>query len=145
MAGIVFYLFDPKELLKDEVGHAAYAHQPPGFSIIVVFGLQKSNVLADVLIKKHGNFRWGKLKRGIFWLLRLSTYFVLCCAAFIFWDIGSKGGAGVWQRIGREVPPCDVIVSAPDALALLQSQFCVTREFYALANRRLNVTEKIIG
>ena len=32
------------------------------------------------------------------WLLRLATYFVLLCAAFIFVDIGWKGGPVVFQR-----------------------------------------------
>ncbi|MBI2813425.1 MAG: phosphate ABC transporter permease PstA [Opitutae bacterium] len=36
-------------------------------------------------------------ERGVFWVLRLSTYFVLCCAAFIFWDIGTKGGAVIFR------------------------------------------------
>src|SRR6185295_5052451 len=31
------------------------------------------------------------------WLLRLSTYFVLLCAAFIFYDIGTKGGAVIFR------------------------------------------------
>ena len=38
-----------------------------------------------------------RAERGVFWLLRLATYFVLCCAAFIFVDIGWKGGAVVFQ------------------------------------------------
>lgn len=39
-----------------------------------------------------------RLEQAVLWLLRLSTYFVLLCAAFIFWDIGTKGGAVVFQR-----------------------------------------------
>ena len=39
-----------------------------------------------------------RVERGVFWLLRLSTYFVLCCAAFIFYDIGTKGGRVIFQR-----------------------------------------------
>lgn len=39
-----------------------------------------------------------RLEKGVFWLLRLCTYFVLLCAAFIFWDIGSKGGRVIFQR-----------------------------------------------
>jgi phosphate transport system permease protein len=38
-----------------------------------------------------------RVENWIFWLLRLSTYFVLLCAAFIFWDIGSKGGAVIFK------------------------------------------------
>ncbi|MCY2965460.1 MAG: hypothetical protein NT069_17800 [Planctomycetota bacterium] len=39
--------------------------------------------------------------------------------------------------LASEEEGCDVIVSAPDAIALLHSQVCVTREFYALASQRL--------
>ncbi len=38
-----------------------------------------------------------RVETGIFWLLRLCTYFVLLCAAFIFWDIGTKGGAVIFK------------------------------------------------
>ncbi|HEX7631824.1 MAG TPA: phosphate ABC transporter permease PstA [Lacunisphaera sp.] len=38
-----------------------------------------------------------RVETAVFWLLRLSTYFVLLCAAFIFWDIGSKGGAVIFR------------------------------------------------
>jgi phosphate transport system permease protein len=39
-----------------------------------------------------------RAEQGVFWLLRLSTYFVLLCGAFIFWDIGTKGGAVIFQK-----------------------------------------------
>ncbi len=39
-----------------------------------------------------------RVESVIFTLLRLSTYFVLLCAAFIFWDIGTKGGAVIFQK-----------------------------------------------
>jgi len=38
-----------------------------------------------------------RTERAVFWLLRLATYFVLFCAAFIFWDIGTKGGAVIFK------------------------------------------------
>lgn len=38
-----------------------------------------------------------RAETAIFWLLRLSTYFVLACATFIFLDIGIKGGAVIFQ------------------------------------------------
>jgi phosphate transport system permease protein len=38
-----------------------------------------------------------RAEKGVFWLLRLSTYFVLACAVFIFLDIGIKGGSVVFQ------------------------------------------------
>jgi phosphate transport system permease protein len=38
-----------------------------------------------------------RAEKGVFWLLRASTYFVLACALFIFLDIGIKGGAVVFQ------------------------------------------------
>lgn len=40
----------------------------------------------------------AKLAEGaVFWLLRLSTYFILLCAALIFWDIGSKGAPVIFK------------------------------------------------
>ena len=39
-----------------------------------------------------------RVESAVFTLLRLSTYFVLFCAAFIFWDIGTKGGAVIFQK-----------------------------------------------
>lgn len=38
-----------------------------------------------------------RTEQCVFWLLRLGTYFVLACAAFIFLDIGIKGGAVIFQ------------------------------------------------
>ncbi len=38
-----------------------------------------------------------RVEGALFWLLRLSTYFVLLCAAFVFWDIGSKGAPVVFK------------------------------------------------
>lgn len=38
-----------------------------------------------------------RIEKGVFWLLRLSTYFVVACAVFIFLDIGLKGGAVIFQ------------------------------------------------
>lgn len=38
-----------------------------------------------------------RVEAGVFWVLRLCTYFVLLCAAFIFWDIGNKGGAVIFR------------------------------------------------
>lgn len=39
-----------------------------------------------------------RMELGVLWLLRLGTYFVLLCAAFIFYDIGTKGGAVIFQQ-----------------------------------------------
>ncbi len=38
-----------------------------------------------------------RAEKGVFWLLRLGTYFVLSCAAFVFLDIGLKGGAVIFR------------------------------------------------
>lgn len=38
-----------------------------------------------------------RTEKTVFWLLRLGTYFVLACAAFIFFDIGWKGGSVIFQ------------------------------------------------
>jgi phosphate transport system permease protein len=38
-----------------------------------------------------------RAEKGVFWLLRLGTYFVLLCAAFIFIDIGWKGGSVLFK------------------------------------------------
>lgn len=38
-----------------------------------------------------------RAEKGIFWLLRLGTYFILFCAAFIFIDIGWKGGSVIFR------------------------------------------------
>ena len=46
-----------------------------------------------------GRPTWAKRAEvAVLWLLRLSTYFVLLCAAFIFYDIGSKGGRVIFQK-----------------------------------------------
>jgi phosphate transport system permease protein len=39
-----------------------------------------------------------RAEAGVFWLLRLATYFVLACAACVFIDIGWKGGRTVFQK-----------------------------------------------
>ena len=38
-----------------------------------------------------------RAEKGVFWLLRAGTYFVLLCAAVIFLDIGLKGGSVIFQ------------------------------------------------
>jgi len=38
-----------------------------------------------------------RMEQTVSWLLRLSTYFVLFCAAFIFIDIGWKGGSVIFR------------------------------------------------
>jgi phosphate transport system permease protein len=38
-----------------------------------------------------------RTEKGVFWLLRAGTYFVLLCAAVIFLDIGLKGGSVIFQ------------------------------------------------
>ena len=40
--------------------------------------------------------RW--IEKIVFWLFRLTTYFVIACAAYIFLDIGIKGGRTVFTR-----------------------------------------------
>jgi phosphate transport system permease protein len=42
-----------------------------------------------------------RAEKMAFWALRLSTYFVLCCALVIFLDIGLKGGSVIF----RSAPP----------------------------------------
>ena len=45
-----------------------------------------------------GRPSWAqRAEQGVLWLLRLCTYFVLVCAAFIFFDIGCKGGAVIFK------------------------------------------------
>ena len=39
-----------------------------------------------------------RVEKSVFWILRLCTYGVLLCAAFIFWDIGTKGGSVIFQK-----------------------------------------------
>lgn len=38
-----------------------------------------------------------RLEQAVSWALRLSTYFVLFCAAFVFLDIGWKGGSVIFR------------------------------------------------
>lgn len=38
-----------------------------------------------------------RAEKATFWLLRLGTYFILLCAAFIFVDIGWKGGSVIFK------------------------------------------------
>src|SRR4051812_10755209 len=45
--------------------------------------------------------RAKRAAKRVFWLLRLGTYFVLLCAAFVFFDIGWKGGSVIF----RAAPP----------------------------------------
>src|SRR5437016_12302711 len=40
--------------------------------------------------------RVRRMEKVIFWLFRLTTYFVLACATYIFLDIGIKGGRTVF-------------------------------------------------
>jgi phosphate transport system permease protein len=60
-----------------------------------------------------------RVETGVFALLRLSTYFVLLCAAFIFWDIGTKGGAVVFQKTAPfiNVP---FLTEAPETLNVFE-------------------------
>jgi len=41
--------------------------------------------------------RAKRIEQVVAWILRLSTYFVLLCAAFIFYDIGTKGGSVIFR------------------------------------------------
>lgn len=56
-----------------------------------------------------------RLETVVFWLLRLATYAVLLCAAFIFADIGWKGGAVVFRA---QAPFVNVpfLTEAPETL-----------------------------
>jgi len=38
-----------------------------------------------------------RMEQAVSWALRLCTYFVLLCAAFIFYDIGTKGGSVIFR------------------------------------------------
>lgn len=60
-----------------------------------------------------------RLELAVLWLLRLSTYFVLFCAAFIFYDIGSKGGSVVFQKTAPfiNVP---FLTEAPETLNVFE-------------------------
>ena len=60
-----------------------------------------------------------RVERVVFTLLRLSTYFVLLCAAFIFWDIGTKGGAVIFRT---KAPFINVpfLTEAPETLNVFE-------------------------
>jgi phosphate transport system permease protein len=60
-----------------------------------------------------------RVERGVFWILRLSTYFVLLCAAFIFYDIGTKGGSVIFQKAAPfiNVP---FLTEAPETLNVFE-------------------------
>ncbi|RXK55554.1 phosphate ABC transporter permease PstA [Oleiharenicola lentus] len=60
-----------------------------------------------------------RVEQGVFWLLRLSTYFVLACAVFIFLDIGLKGGAVIFQT---KAPFINVpfLTQAPETLNVFE-------------------------
>jgi phosphate transport system permease protein len=52
---------------------------------------------ASSFVIRHSSFRRQRiLEKFIFWLFRLATYLVLAAAAFIFLDIGIKGGRTVF-------------------------------------------------
>lgn len=59
-----------------------------------------------------------RIETAVFWLLRLATYFVLACAAFVFLDIGWKGGAVVLKPTAPfiNVP---FLTEAPETLNVL--------------------------
>ena len=60
-----------------------------------------------------------RAEKGVFWLLRLGTYFVLACAVFIFLDIGIKGGAVIFQT---KAPFINVpfLTQAPETLNVFE-------------------------
>jgi phosphate transport system permease protein len=60
-----------------------------------------------------------RVELGVLWLLRLSTYFVLLCAAFIFYDIGTKGGRVIFQKTAPfiNVP---FLTEAPETLNVFE-------------------------
>lgn len=60
-----------------------------------------------------------RAEKGVFWLLRLGTYFVLACALFIFLDIGVKGGAVIFQA---KAPFINVpfLTEAPETLNVFE-------------------------
>lgn len=60
-----------------------------------------------------------RIESGIFWLLRLSTYAVLLAAAFIFYDIGTKGGAVVFQKNAPFVN-VSFLTEAPETLKVFE-------------------------
>ena len=71
-----------------------------------------------------------RAERAVLWLLRLGTYFVLLCAAFIFWDIGTKGGAVIFRSTAPfiNVP---FLTEAPETLNV----FALDGKPIAMGNR----------
>ncbi len=61
------------------------------------------------------------MERVVLWALRLSTYFVLLCAATIFIDIGWKGGAVIFKS---SVPFINVpfLTDAPETLNVFERE-----------------------
>ena len=60
-----------------------------------------------------------RVESGVFWLLRLATYGVLFCAAFIFVDIGWKGGRVVFQTSAPFIN-LPFLTEAPETLNVFQ-------------------------
>ncbi|WP_438482120.1 phosphate ABC transporter permease PstA [Oleiharenicola lentus] len=62
-----------------------------------------------------------RVESKVFWLLRLSTYFVLACAATIFIDIGVKGGGVIFKT---EAPFINVafLTESPETLNVFDYQ-----------------------
>lgn len=60
-----------------------------------------------------------RAERVVFWLLRLSTYFVLACATFIFLDIGLKGATVIFRP---QAPFINVpfLTRAPETLRVFE-------------------------
>ena len=88
-----------------------------------------------------------RAEKGVFWLLRLGTYFVLACAVFIFLDIGIKGGAVIFQT---KAPFINVpfLTQAPETLNVFELDGKKTtmgdREFRAFKEQPGN-TERLKG
>jgi len=57
--------------------------------------IKPENPMEEALFGKPSKAK--TIERGVFWLFRLATYFVLLCAAVIFLDIFYKGGKTVFQ------------------------------------------------
>ena len=71
LAGVVFYLFDSQQFLKNEVGHTADAHQSPCFIVVMVFGLKQTNVFGNVEVVECCYTRRRHLQRFIVWQSQL--------------------------------------------------------------------------
>ncbi len=88
-----------------------------------------------------------RTEKGVFWLLRFSTYFVLACALFIFLDVGIKGGAIVFQA---KAPFINVpfLTQAPETLNVFELDGRKTtmgdREFRAFKEQPANA-ERLKG